>query len=143
MPSVGGRGHAVLLWVLATLFLIRVVAQPLALIGLPLIPSFDAWYSGVVPYGGLLVAQLVILAVLVSSTWMLWKGRVSPRRRTGVILLVAGSIYGGVMIARLVLGATILRDHSWFARPLPTVFHLVLAGFLLVYGHFHFRGATR
>jgi hypothetical protein len=48
-------------------------------------------------------------------------------------------VYFAVMLWRLILGATILRGHWWFARPLPTVVHLALGAFLLVYGRYHMR----
>lgn len=121
------------------MFLLRVVAQPLALTGIGPLPPFEAWHSGVMPYGVLLASQLVIAGVLLVVAWRMSQNLVTARRRVGVVALAAGAVYFGTMIGRLVLGATALRDHGWFARPLPTIFHLVLAGFLLVYGHFHFR----
>jgi hypothetical protein len=137
------RAYARWLWVFAGLFLLRVIAQPLSLTGTPLVPPFDAWHSGVVPYRLLIGSQLLILAALAYSAWTLWSGRVRPRRYTGGWLLAAGGLYFGVMVVRLLLGATLLGGHPWFARPLPTIFHLVLAGFVLVYGHFHFRHGVR
>jgi hypothetical protein len=61
-------------------------------------------------------------------------------RRTGLVLAVAATLYGGVMTTRLVLGVTVLRGHWWFDAPLPTVFHLALTTFMAVYGHYHLRG---
>jgi hypothetical protein len=132
------RVHAGWLLVLTGLFLLRVAAQPLALTGMPGVPAFDVWHSGALPYGLLFLSQLAILIALLDLAWRLWTGRVTPRRGVGTALLAAGTIYFGVMVARLAVGATILRGHSWFDRPLPTIFHMVLAGCLLVYGHFHF-----
>lgn len=58
-------------------------------------------------------------------------------------MLAFGGIYFTTMLVRLVLGLTILSTNRWFSSILPTMFHLVLASYLLVYGHFHFRyGAT-
>ena len=45
--------------------------------------------------------------------------------------------YFAFMATRLLLGATLLSESSWWHAPIPSVFHLVLAGFLLVAGHFH------
>jgi hypothetical protein len=45
------------------------------------------------------------------------------------------------MFMRLLLGATVLREARWFASPVPTAFHLVLAAYLFVYGRFHYRHA--
>lgn len=57
----------------------------------------------------------------------------------GSVVLAVGSVYFGIMVLRLLLGATVLREQRWFASPLPTFFHLVLAAYLLVFGCFHFR----
>jgi hypothetical protein len=43
------------------------------------------------------------------------------------------------MLARLILGLTIYHESRWFTSYLPTVFHLVLASWLLAYGHFHYK----
>jgi hypothetical protein len=43
------------------------------------------------------------------------------------------------MLARLPLGATLLREERWFASPPPTAFHLVLAKYLFLYGRLHLR----
>jgi hypothetical protein len=57
----------------------------------------------------------------------------------GLPVLVLAGVYFTSMLARLLLGATILHGQRWFASPLPTFFHLVLAAFLFLYGRFHFR----
>jgi hypothetical protein len=38
---------------------------------------------------------------------------------------------------RLLIGLTVAPDHYWFSARLPTLFHLVLACFILIYGRFH------
>lgn len=43
------------------------------------------------------------------------------------------------MLMRLLLGATILSESRWFTSPVPAIFHLGLAGYLLAYGLFHVR----
>lgn len=98
------RTYARWLWVLAGLFLVRVVAQPLAArTDIPLLPPFEAWHSGVVPYGVLVRVQGLILVALFFVAWTMSRARVRP----------------------------------------PTVFPLVLAGFLLVCGRFHVRYGAR
>lgn len=49
-----------------------------------------------------------------------------------------GALYFLTMFARLVLGLTVYRGIRWFASYIPTVFHLVLASWLLLYGHYHY-----
>jgi len=125
--------------VLFALFLCRVVAQPLALVvHSAVLPPFEAWHSGAIPYSLLLASQLLILA---ASGWMAWRfsiGAVEPRRPIGLAAIAVGGLYFLGMVARLVLGATVLSDVRWFASPVPTVFHLVLAGYLLLVGCFHY-----
>jgi len=125
--------------VLFALFLCRVVAQPLALVvHSAVLPPFEAWHSGAIPYSLLLASQLLILA---ASGWISWRfsiGAVEPRRPIGLAAIAVGGLYFLGMVARLVLGATVLSDVRWFASPVPTVFHLVLAGYLLLVGRFHY-----
>jgi hypothetical protein len=138
------RDYARLLWLLLALFVIRVVAQPLALLtSAPFLPPFEAWHSGLLPYPALVAAQLLIIAWLARTAWRFSMATVTPSYRVGVSTLTIGAIYFGVMLLRLVLGLTILSSSRWFSSILPTVFHLVLASYLLVYGHFHFRHAPR
>src|SRR5262245_46545479 len=57
--------HTTILSVLLGLFAIRVIAQPMSLVvSNALIPPFESWYSGVVPYPVLLAAQVAILVAL-------------------------------------------------------------------------------
>ena len=122
-------------------FCLRIVGQPLAAFGTPGLPPFDDWHSGTLPYPLLLASQLAIVALMVWTTRSVAAGTVRFRRRLGRWLLAASCLYAAVMAARLVLGATVLRDVAWFARPVPTVFHLVLAAYLGIYGHLHVRHA--
>lgn len=126
------------------LFCVRVIAQPVTLLFHPsFLPAFDAWHSGVLPYPLLLVSQVVILFWLTLTAWRFTTDAVAPSRRIGLGALTAGALYFAVMVLRLLLGATILRGARWFASPLPTIFHLVLAGYLLLFAHFHYRQAAR
>jgi len=130
------RGYALAGWLLVALFAARVIAQPLSLV-VSSLPTFESWHSAALPYSLLLVSQLVILAILAFATYRVSIGAVHPGRSFGASALSLGAVYFLVMIARLVLGLTVLSDIRWFASPLPTVFHLVLAGWLLLYGHLH------
>jgi uncharacterized protein len=141
---VPSRRYAPWLWLLTFLFVLRVAAQPAALrFGTSPLPQFDAWHSGVVPYPLLLMTQLGIVVWLVHTAWTFSTGSVAARYRLGVAMLAFGTVYLTTMLARLVLGATLLSDHGWFARPLPTIFHIFLAAYILIYGHFHVRCGSR
>lgn len=130
------------LWVLLALFAGRVVAQPAQLwLHIPWLPAFDTWHSGALPYWLLLSLQLLILCVQARIAVAVGAGRVTPSRRAAWWWLILGSIYFAAMLARLGLGATVLASSHWFSAWLPTVFHLVLASFVLLVGIFHWRGS--
>lgn len=131
------RRYAGALWLLAGLFAFRVVAQPAALLFDRLLPSFNSWDGGVLPYPVLLATQLVILGWLVHTAWRFSTGNLVPGRRIGRAALAFGGVYFTVMFLRLLLGATALSHVRWFASPLPAFFHLVLATYLLLYGYCH------
>ncbi len=68
------------------------------------------------------------------------EGRVPTRGR---VIGALAALYGAVMLARLILGATAYSGHWWLDAPLPTVFHLVIASYLGVYAHFHLQADRR
>ncbi len=132
------RPYARGLWLLTVLFGFRVVAQLVqAWQPVEFLPSFEAWHSGTLPYGWLMGTQFLILAMCLRIVWRLVHGTVVPSSRRGHLLLVFGSIYFGGMCIRLFLGTTVASEHEWFGATLPTVFHLVLGSFVILYGRFH------
>ena len=137
------RRYAWALWLLTAMFAVRVVAQPAALALDGLLPSFDSWDGGVLPYPVLLVTQLVILGWLARTAWRFSMGTVVPHRRIGRLALMFGAVYFAAMFVRLLLGVTVLSDVRWFASPLPAFFHLVLAAYLLLYGYGHVHTVSR
>ena len=136
------RQYAWILLILTCLFLFRVIAQLIQVRHpVPFLPSFEVWQSGAVPYPFLVAAQLVIVVLCLRIVGRIFRGAVVPDRKKGKMLWSLGWAYFVIMSMRLVLGLTVASDHFWFGATLPTVFHLVLATFLLVYGRFH-RSAT-
>ena len=131
------RGRARALWVLTVLFAFRVVAQPAALAVDGLLPPFDSWDGGVLPYPVLLATQVAILGWMANTARRFSSGMGFPRRRFGRAAIVFGWLYFSFMFLRLLLGATVLSDVRWFGSPLPAFFHLVLATYVLVYGYSH------
>ena len=130
------RAYAPWLWILTALFAARVAAQPLSLVW-DRLPPFDQWQSGALPYGWLLFFQVVILLIMIRTALRFSRGGVPISRPVGWWLLGFGGLYIAAMLARLVLGQTLMQAHAWFDRPLPTVFHLVLATVVLVVGRYH------
>ena len=119
------------LWALTALFVLRIAAQPLSLI-LPGLPDFDAWHGGTMPYPVLLAFQLAILAIMLAANLACSRGRLSPRPRLARGLTAFGTFYFVAMLARLAVGQGLDPVPAWFDRPLPTLFHLVLAAWLLI-----------
>ena len=136
------RRYALVLSIVAGLFACRVVAQ-LVQVWYPLefLPPFEAWHSGAVPYRWLVGTQVVILAMCIRIVWHLFHNRVISSPGKGRLLCLLGCIYFSVMCIRLFLGTTVASEHRWFGATLPTVFHLVLALFVVLYGRFHFLAA--
>lgn len=107
------------------------------------LPAFDSWQSGVLPYGVLVAAQFMIIAVQVGVVLAVHRGVPLLTKRGILIVAVLGAIYAAGMMFRLIAGLTFWADRSWFEAWLPTVFHLVLAAFLLVVAHDHFVADRR
>ena len=125
-------------------FLFRVAAQAIqARHPVAWLPPFGAWHSATLPYWQLLLSQFVILAAQLWVLVAMLRGRHRPRRWLGLTLLVLGAAYFAFMLFRLIGGLTFLSHVPWFQVILPTVFHLVLASFLLVLADFHLRFARR
>ena len=109
----------VLLWILLTLFILRVLGQLIVVLFAPSwLPPMEAWYSGLMSYPLLLPSQIVIIAL------MIFMIRRPPAFR--VPILIFATIYALAMIVRY----AILRTHE-----IPVAFHLVLATFLFVYAN--------
>ena len=126
--------------VLTVLFAFRVLGQVLEeLFGLRTAPLDADWDGGALPYALLLAAQTIILAGMVLTSWR------PPRLGvgTGRLLHLVGALYFAVMATRLLLGATLLTEMAWFAAWLPALFHLVLAGFVILLGVPHGAKAGR
>ena len=106
------------------------------------LPPFEIWQSGALPYPVLVLFQLIILAACSRVVWSFLSWTVVPSGKKGRLLLIVGWIYFHVMGLRLLIGITVAPDHFWFGAIVPTLFHLALACFLLVSGSFHTaRGA--
>ena len=121
-----------MLWILLSLFALRVVGQLLVVAGLaPFLPPMDNWQSGLLPYPLLLLSQIVILVLLATVCVQFSHGRgyfVRHRAWLATPLWIAGWIYAIGMIVRYAL---LRRD------AIPVFFHVILATFLLVVASHH------
>ncbi len=132
------RAYTLILTALLLLFCFRVSAQLLqAWFPVGFLPTFESWESGALPYWLLVVSQAIIIVVCARVIWRLHRRRTMPSVRMGIVLLIIGWCYFGLMCVRLLIGLTVAPDHYWFSARLPTLFHLVLACFILIYGRFH------
>lgn len=134
------------LTVLLFLFCFRVSVQLIQyFFPVNFLPLFEAWHSGALPYWLLVMFQIVIILFCVKVIFSFRKGKVQPNQRLGMFYLFAGIMYFSVMLFRLGAGLTFASGHGWFSATIPSVFHLVLATFLILLGHFHFkfRGTER
>ena len=133
-----------ILLVLALVFVFRVAAQFFQAFDLvSFLPPFDDWYSGALAYPFLLASQLIIILILVKTTWALYAGKVVPSHSYGRVLIIIGGSYFSVMLGRLLLWLFYFSNHSWFGATIPAVFHLALASFIIVFGHYHFYLGTK
>ena len=122
----------VLLWLLLVLFVARVMGQAMvAYWEVPWLPVMERWYSGLMPYEYLLPSQLLIIGLMAKICVDFTRRRgfcYEPRKLLATPLLVFGYVYLAAMLAR----AIFLWD-----RPIPIVFHWVLAAFVIALGHSH------
>lgn len=132
------RKSSRLLWALLALFAARVAGQALvAFLEVEFLPPMEDWYSGLIPYEYLLPSQLAIIAVMSKVCIDFSRERgffYRPRRLFAHEWLWFGYLYLAAMIARAVL--------VW-DRPIPIVFHWVLAAFVITVGLSHRRRLAR
>ena len=96
------------------------------------LPPFDDFQGSGLPYPALLGAQVMILAIAAAVIARMYSGKNLISPGLVVPVAVAGGLYFAVMAVRLVLGLSVLSHSGWFSTWIPTVFHLVLAGKLLL-----------
>jgi len=123
---------------LLLLFSFRVIAQLLQyFFNLSFLPPFESWDSNTLPYGILIVVQLLIVFVLLKTIYKISLDKIKPNMKIGNTLITFGALYFLIMFFRLIAGLTIFNYVKWFSYPIPSFFHLVLASFLILFGYFH------
>ncbi len=129
------------LWLLAALFLVRVLGQALvAVFGPTWLPPMAAWQSGLLPYPVLLTSQVAILALLawIALDVARGHGRFARRRPpVGRALQWISYAYAGAMAGRYVLTVALRPERRWLGGTIPIVFHWVLAAYLFTLGRYH------
>ena len=126
------------LWLLTLIFLLRVLGQFAVQWGdVSFLPSFDRWYSGALEYHYLLASQCLIIFIMSFVSYRIDKALLRPSVQIGGVLQVIGWVYFSVMLVRWVIGVADLVDITWFRRPIPSFFHMVLASYVLIVAHYH------
>ena len=129
-------------WMLAltVLFILRVLAQAVQWAGpVAFLPEFDAWQGSGLPYPALFASHVVIISLLIRVLLLVRADAVRPATWKHNACFILGGVYFAVMAVRLVAGFTLLSDVEWFASALPSLFHVVLASFILLFGHYLYR----
>ena len=122
---------------LAALFVLRVLAQAVQWAGpVPFLPPFDAWQGSGLSYPALLASQLFIVALLARALLVVRSQSISPASWKHRACFILGGAYFAAMALRLFTGLTFLSHVEWFSQSLPALFHLVLAVFVLLFGHY-------
>ncbi|MCI5066403.1 hypothetical protein MRY87_11825 [bacterium] len=121
---------------LFTLFTLRCVAQLMQYaLEFTWLPPFSRFQSGSIPYPLLLSLQVVIL----SLGWPLSlriKQRTTPLSPKIIRWIrPLGVVYLLFSVIRLFLGTCIYTEHSFWAAHIPSIFHLMLATWLLLVTH--------
>ena len=136
--------YATVLGMLAVLFALRVAGQAIQhWVPLSFLPAFHSFQGSNLPYAILLPVQLAILAVMLGVVWRVYAGTLEQRRRASRTLTIAGGIYVATMLTRLAVGLTVPNAPAWFRSEISTVFHFVLAIFVLVLAAYHRRAPQR
>lgn len=132
------KPHIIGLWILLSLFCFRVLAQLLQKFSpVSFLPPFEEWHSSTLPYSVLVGFQIVFIGLCLLAIRDVCRLDSIPDPRKGKHFLIVGSLYFFVMMVRLIGGYTFAASLHWFNVRIPTIFHLVLASFILLYGHFH------
>lgn len=146
-PGSRARVYAPWLWLALGAFCLRVLGQLLvAMFSVGFLPPMEEWYSGLMPYPQLLVAQLIIIAAFGAICVQFSRGEgwfVRPRARLGESLFVFGTLYLGVMVVRYVLRMGLYPPERWIGGSIPIFFHWILASFILLVGMYHRRAEIR
>jgi hypothetical protein len=130
---------ALLLWLFTVLFIFRVLGQILvALKPRTWLPPMEQW--NFIPYWILLPIQLVFIVVMVwvdisftSETGVL----VIKNPTAGDFLIWFSALYALSMAIRYTIRMIQHAERRWFGGTIPIVFHVVLASYLYVLGHFY------
>lgn len=121
------------LWVCLFLFIGRVIGQVYVGIYadvkiLSYLPTWEYWYSGLLPYPLLLISQILIIQVLTLMAY-------DFTRSDGFFFLESMIVKGAVRSFAVVYFLAMVTRYLWFDQThiIPIIFHCILAVFLFIY----------
>lgn len=130
------------LWACCGLFFLRVTGQLLSYwFDIPLLPSFNSWYSGAITYENLFLMQIIIIFFMALFSWRISVNKIIINRKTGTLLQIVGALYFTFMFIRLIISLIGVSDAIWFNFPIPSFFHLVLATYILLVARYHLNNS--
>ena len=96
----------------------------------------NEWYSGLIPYGMLLLAQILILQLMTLIAYDFTRSAgalLVTDPGTQMILTALSAIYGSIIALRALLRLLRYPLRPWYAgRTVPILLHFVLALFLFL-----------
>ena len=123
------------------LFVLRVSGQVLvAYFDVRFLPAMEHWYSGLLPYPILLPVQIMMIVLMLKIIMDVRHGMgwfSTANRKTGRVLKGFSYLYFLSMVVRYWFTMTRHPELRWFGHTIPIWFHMVLAAFVFVYGHYH------
>ena len=133
-PALAAQRTAWLLAGLTLLFAFRVAGQAIQRwMPQAVLPPFAAFQGSAIPYAVLLGIQLLLLVLMTSVAVRVGTRGVATHPTLAASLKIAGAIYFGAMLLRLVIGICAPNAPAWFSATIPAFFHLVLATYILVF----------
>lgn len=127
-------------WVLLAVCSFRVTSQVVIASHAGFLPQ-EEWASGLVPYPGLLVVEILVIVLLGKIGLDLFRRRglfFVPRRSVGSWLLAFGSIYLTVMVIKYAIRMALYPHERWTGGSIPVFVHWLFASAILLAGGYHF-----
>ena len=137
------RAYAWALGALTGLFALRVAGQALyRWLPADTMPA-GLSHHGALPDGLLLAIQVFILMLMASITYEVGAGLRRRNARAARVLGLVGAIYLAGSLARVVAGVVDPDPSPWLTAPVPALFHVVLAAFVVTLAAYHATAKPR
>lgn len=128
------------IWGCLLLFVGRVLGQVYVGLYRPRrLPTWEEWYSGLLPYPWLLLSQVLIIMIMTMVAYDCSRGDgwwfVVDSRKAAALEWIA-YLYAAGMALRYGVSMARHPERRWMGRAIPIIFHLVLAAFLFLVSTF-------